>query len=129
MKATTPTEVPTLPPLEAQGSRLFLLINRTIYRVRPLRGDPATAARAFRLNKPDGTLYDVAQTVFGPTCDCPDFIFRRDGLDPAGCKHVKALVAEGLIESSVGAKGREGALTGPGRLSRILASRPARPPL
>ncbi len=30
-------------------------------------------------------------------CDCPDYIFRRDGLDPSGCKHIKALVGSGLI--------------------------------
>jgi hypothetical protein len=25
------------------------------------------------------------------------FVFRRDGIDPAGCKHVKACRATGLI--------------------------------
>ncbi len=35
--------------------------------------------------------------VQGHTCDCPDFIFHRDGLDPGGCKHIKALVACGLL--------------------------------
>jgi hypothetical protein len=80
-------------------SRLFLAINRTVYDVRPVRCPPEHAARAFRLIKADGTLYDVAQTPFGAECDCPDFIFRRDGIDPAGCKHVKALVANGLIEN------------------------------
>ena len=83
----------------SSGTRLLLVIGQTIYRVRPVRDDPGAASRAFRLNKLDGTLYDVEQTPFGPTCDCPDFIFRRDGLDPSGCKHVKALVAEGLIGS------------------------------
>jgi len=58
------------------------------------------AERAFRLQKPDGTLYDVTQTPFGPTCDCPDFIYRRDGIDTAGCKHVQALVAFGLIDGN-----------------------------
>jgi hypothetical protein len=56
------------------------------------------ARRAFQLTKPDGGSYDVAQSHHGPICDCPDFIYRRDGLDPAGCKHVRALVACGLIE-------------------------------
>jgi hypothetical protein len=78
-------------------SSLVLIINRTIYGVKPVRCDPEGALRAFRLNKSDGTLYDVAQTQYGNQCDCPDFIFRRDGLDPTGCKHVKALVAEGLL--------------------------------
>lgn len=81
-------------------TRLLLVIDRTFYRVEPLRDAPGAAARAFRLNKQDGTPYDVAQTPFGPTCDCPDFIFRRDGIDPAGCKHVRALVAEGLIDAA-----------------------------
>jgi hypothetical protein len=79
-------------------SHLFLRINQTFYAVRALTCDPIVADKAFRLNKSDGTLYDVAQTRYGPQCDCPDFIFRRDGIDPTGCKHVKALVAEGLIE-------------------------------
>ena len=89
---------PSAPP----RSRLLLVINETVYGVRPIRCDPSWAARAFRLNKADGTLYDVAQTPFGPHCDCPDFIFRRDGLDPTGCKHVKALLWEGLIDGSGG---------------------------
>ena len=53
--------------------------------------------KAFRLDKADGACYDVTETVYGPQCDCPDFIFRRDGIDPTGCKHVKALIAQGLI--------------------------------
>jgi hypothetical protein len=77
---------------------LFLRINRTFYEVRALACDPIIADRAFRLNKADGTFYHISQTRYGPHCDCPDFIFRRDGIDPTGCKHVKALVAEGLIE-------------------------------
>ena len=91
--------MPMLAPIRQSSRplRLFLQINRTFYEVYPLDCDPIVAEKAFRLNKPDGTLYDVAQTRYGPQCDCPDFIFRRDGLDPAGCKHVKALVAEGLI--------------------------------
>src|SRR3954466_6598242 len=81
---------------------LVLLINRTPYVVRPVRSDPVVAARAFRLSKGDGTLYDVAQTGHGPECDCPDFIYRRAGIDPAGCKHVRALVACGLIDGRLG---------------------------
>lgn len=76
----------------------MLKIDRTLYDVGPLPCDERIAARAFRLRKTDGTLYDVAQTPFGLQCDCPDFVFRRDGLDPAGCKHVQALVSYGLID-------------------------------
>jgi hypothetical protein len=88
----------TKPAPAASLPRLVLTIRDTDYTVRRVACDPLVAGRAFRLLKGDGTLYDVAQTPFGPECDCPDFIFRRDGLDPAGCKHVKALVACGLIE-------------------------------
>lgn len=95
------------PRLAAPASQLLLVINRTVYRVKPIRCDPTGAVRAFRLKKPDGTLYDVAQTQFGAQCDCPDFVYRRDGLDPDGCKHVKSLVAEGLIDPApAGAAGR-----------------------
>ena len=81
-------------------SRLDLTIGRTTYAIEPLAETLLPGARAFRLIKDDGTIYDVAQTSYGPECDCPDYLFRRDGLDPAGCKHIKALVGSGLIESA-----------------------------
>ena len=98
------TDGPRATPAKTGGCReshLFLMINETVYAVRSLTLETPATDRAFRLNKADGTLYDVAQTRHGPRCDCPDFIFRRDGLDPAGCKHVQALVAQGLIERVV----------------------------
>src|SRR6476661_8481224 len=79
-------------------TRLLLTIEDTAYAVRRVECDPFAGERAFRLLKDDGALYDVIQTRYGPECDCPDFIFRRNGIDPAGCKHVQALVAHGLIE-------------------------------
>ena len=88
-------------PTKAQASalsyRLDLTIRGTSYAVEPLPEAPVVGGRAFRLTKQDGTTYDVAQTAYGPECDCPDYVFRRDGLDPEGCKHVKALVGSGLI--------------------------------
>ena len=78
--------------------RLYLTIDGFPYLVRPLRTDPLLAPRSFELTKPDGTRYDVSQTPFGPLGDCPDFLYRRDGIDPAGCKHVRALVSCGLID-------------------------------
>lgn len=77
---------------------LYLTIDTFPYLVRPILADPLLARRAFQLTKPDGTRYDVSQTRHGASCDCPDFIYRRDGLDPLGCKHIRALVACGLIE-------------------------------
>ncbi len=82
---------------------LDLTIGQTRYAIEPVAVASAAApvARAFRLKKGDGTIYDVAQTSHGPECDCPDYIFRRDGLDSSGCKHIKALVGSGLIDRNV----------------------------
>lgn len=84
--------------------RLTLTVNGTAYRVRPIPADAFAALQAFRLKKFDGTTYDVALTVHGLTCDCPDFAFHRDGIDPAGCKHIKAMVACGLLGAKGGAR-------------------------
>ncbi|HWE35277.1 MAG TPA: hypothetical protein VG406_01800 [Isosphaeraceae bacterium] len=79
---------------------LTLSINGVRYRVRPLDGRGIGAARAFRLAKlaGDGEVYDLAGYPDGyAECDCPDWTFHRDGLDPAGCKHLAAARACGLI--------------------------------
>ena len=73
--------------------RLTIAINGMDYLVNPNRAEASAAFKAYRLSKADGTEYDAALTVHGLTCDCPDFIFRRDGIDPEGCKHIKAMVA------------------------------------
>jgi len=86
------------PKAIAGPCRLDLTIGRTTYTLERLTEALLPGSRAFRLIKGDGTIYDVAQTSYGPQCDCPDYIFRRDGLDPAGCKHIKALVEFALLE-------------------------------
>jgi len=95
---TAMTTAPTRPKAKPRAFALALTIDRTTYEVGRLPCQAPIADRAFRLRKADGTLYDVAVTPYGPECDCPDFIFRRDGLDPDGCKHIQALTACGLIE-------------------------------
>lgn len=77
--------------------RLSLAINGTLYQVRPVECHPSAALRCYALSKADGTAYHVSQHVHGPECDCPDFVFHRDGIDPAGCKHVKALAVFGMV--------------------------------
>ena len=84
--------------------RLTLTINGTTYNVRPIAVDRDAALKAYRLKKNDGTHYNVAQTTHGLTCDCPDFVLSRDGIDPDGCKHIKAMVACGLFDRKGGAK-------------------------
>jgi hypothetical protein len=77
--------------------RVLLEIDKTRYALTRLRCDDGVGRRAFRLVKDDGTIYDVIQTKYGPECDCPDFIFRRDGLDAQGCKHIQSLAAARMI--------------------------------
>ena len=79
-------------------ARLTLFIGGKAYNVQPLDGDDVAIMKAFRLRKFDGTDYDIAQTAEGISCDCPDFTFRREAIDPSGCKHIKALIACGLID-------------------------------
>jgi hypothetical protein len=77
---------------------LALSINHQVYTITPIDHNDATVTRAFRLKKKhDGTLYDIAETEHGATCDCPDFEVRRNGIDPAGCKHVQSLRMMGML--------------------------------
>jgi hypothetical protein len=89
----------------ARGScRLTLAINGRTYDVRPIPCQAFGAVKAYRLHKAGGPVYAVVQMVHGAECDCPDFVFRRDGLDPAGCKHVRALTVLGLIRQEGGTR-------------------------
>lgn len=76
--------------------RLTLTINGVSYRVKPLPADFG-GLKAFRLTRPDGEFHDVARHVYGAECSCGDFVFRRDGIDEQGCKHIKACRACGLL--------------------------------
>jgi hypothetical protein len=70
------------------------------YRVTRLAAVPDIGVRkAFRLHKAGTeTPYDVALTTqYGVECECPDFGYRRDGQDAAGCKHIHALRAFGML--------------------------------
>jgi hypothetical protein len=98
MTTHSPTRRPKAAPVRT--SRLLLAIGDTYYTVRRLGCDAWVGRESYQLLKTDGTVYDVVQTRYGAECDCPDFIFRREGIDPSGCKHVKALVAAGLLEPS-----------------------------
>jgi hypothetical protein len=85
-------------------ARLTLTINGVAYNVRPIPMTGAIASRLYLLRKPDGTTYSVAQTLDGLFCDCADYTFRRDGIDPDGCKHIKAMVAVRLLDREGGVR-------------------------
>jgi hypothetical protein len=76
---------------------LTLGIAAALYRIRIIPCE-TTAQKCYELRKPDGTKYHVSQHITGPECTCGDYEFRRKNVDPAGCKHVKALVMFGMIE-------------------------------
>ena len=61
---------------------MVLSINGTGYGVAPV----AAAGKAFRLAKcqDDHATYFLEETRDSVTCDCPDFIYRREGLDAGG---------------------------------------------
>src|SRR4051794_37183161 len=76
-----------------------LVIRDVEYHVERLDALAADITHAFRLTKQAGAgnVYDVHHDEHGSHCDCPDFVYKRDGLDPSGCKHVKALRAFRLL--------------------------------
>ena len=79
--------------------RLTIHIRGTAYAVTTMIA-PALGAgrRSWRLrNATSGLMYDVADTVHGPTCDCGDQTFRHEGIDGSGCKHIRACRALGLL--------------------------------
>lgn len=78
-------------------ARLTLFINGTAYSVRPIRPDDPDVARAFRIRKGGSEAYTVAVTRYGPTCECGDWTWRKDGTG-IPCKHIAACRAVGLLD-------------------------------
>jgi SWIM zinc finger len=64
------------------------------YVVEDTRPDVRVANPAFTLTKEDGEQYHCAVNEFGPTCSCADCEFRQHL-----CKHLKAVIAVGLLPS------------------------------
>ena len=97
---TTTTQAPGKPARArpADVCRLTITIRSVVYTARPIRPEMSDVIRAWRLRKPDGTVYSIADTIDGATCDCADFVYRHDGHDQTSCKHIRALRALGLID-------------------------------
>lgn len=68
-------------------------IGKSVYGLAIVQGRPLIA----RLDKPDGTTYEVRETATGPVCSCPDATHRKNGADLYGCKHVQATRDIGLL--------------------------------
>jgi hypothetical protein len=80
--------------------RLFLRIGDTSYGVTKVAPRPSAVLEGWRLTRPDGVTYDVGRDEQGCSCDCADFTFRREGMPGTRCKHIRALVAVGLMQPS-----------------------------
>jgi hypothetical protein len=71
-----------------------LIINGLPYLVEQ---NSAACLPSVRLISDKGKVYDVTQHQTGLECDCPDFTYRRNGLDSRGCKHTRAVADAGLF--------------------------------
>lgn len=71
----------------------------TLYDAKPIRPDSGSdVIKAYALTKAGSSeRYDVALTIYGPQCSCRDFVYAREGSDPEGCKHCRALTKLGLL--------------------------------
>jgi hypothetical protein len=81
--------------------RLTVTIRGVAYTARPVDSDVPEVIKAWRLSRPDGTTYVVADTIDGATCECGDFVFRHEGTGTA-CKHIAALQALALLDGEDG---------------------------
>jgi len=81
-----------------RNARLVLYLDGVAYRA-AVNVDSTTpdVVAVIRLERSDGSHYNVTADGDGVACDCADFEFRRRHLDPRGCKHVQGLAATGLL--------------------------------
>jgi hypothetical protein len=77
-------------PVRHGKCSLRLSINGIVYRLRRLPAGPHS--RVWLLTKPDGTEYTVTRSLGVVNCTCPDARMRS-----SRCKHLRALVALGLV--------------------------------
>jgi hypothetical protein len=89
------------PGQAAHGTcKLTLTIGGTDYALLRIPCDAADATALFRLRKrdPGAATYYVSASPDGRVdCSCADFLFRHSQPGDAGCKHVRALRATGLL--------------------------------
>jgi hypothetical protein len=102
--ATLPRPTPparkhvSAPPLPLPLDLALVVVIRGVgYQVTPLDPGP-DHARAWRLAKSDGEVYDVCRECDGlTTCTCPHYEFRLRGNSASPCKHGAALIQLGLL--------------------------------
>ena len=87
----------TTRPKPPDVCRLTVPIRGVCSSARPIRCEAPDVTRAWRLRRADGTASAVAGTSDGATCDWGDFVWRHEGRDGTGCKHIRVCRALGLI--------------------------------
>lgn len=77
---------------------MVISIDGTHYGVAPLAPAP-DAVKAFRFSKVSGdeARHDIDETAAGASCTCGDFVWRHEGRNTIGCKHLRAARMMGLI--------------------------------
>jgi hypothetical protein len=86
-----------LHPIDLKEHRLEIVIATTRYLIRPM---PWKEGRAYKLRATiRGKVKEihVAETSRGPSCDCGCLAHHHEKNAIPGCRHVRALVAFGLI--------------------------------
>lgn len=80
---------------------LILKIGSKYYRLEKIAGTVGVKS-AWRLTKPDGESYTVSLGKHGPTCECWDWIQRKQNTPDPRCKHIRAVEQVGLMETNLG---------------------------
>jgi len=120
--APRPAPPAPAPPAEARtGAEVLragaIAIRARVYAIERCAIDPRAreVEALYALTSDAGEVYHVCQVRgAGHRCTCADWEFRRAGIDPAGCKHCRALAAVGLLDPVAAVLGR-GRVLVPGR--------------
>jgi hypothetical protein len=81
---------------------MVISIDHVHYVVAPLAPAP-DAVKAYRFTKVDGdeAQHDLDETADGASCTCGDFVWRHEGRDDLGCRHIRAARMLGLIAEAL----------------------------
>jgi hypothetical protein len=122
---------PAVAEAEAPAAALTLTIGGTPYAVRRVACPAAAALECFAVRKAGAAeTHHVSRHADGCRCTCGDFVYRREHLDPKGCKHIRAMVAVGLLSYTAdeAAAAASGGTSGEPPFPRKVRAGGGRPP-
>lgn len=76
---------------------MLVLIEGHFYDVAEIPPEDEEVLYLYMVAKLDGDTYQVSSHEYGHECTCGDFEWKRNHLDKRGCKHIRALIQEGLL--------------------------------